>query len=453
MEVPPSVTCHVVAMPYPGRGHINPILNFCNLLLSNDPGILVTVVLTEEWLGLIGSEAQTRNLRFCTIPNVIPSEKDRAVNYLSFFEAAMTVMEAPFEALLHRLEPPPSLIIYDTFLFWVVGVGNRRNIPVASFWPMSASFYSVFQHYHLLEQHGHYPINALEVGDKRVDYFPGISSTCLMDFPLIDGSFHGRRLLQWILKGFSCVPKAQSLLFSTIYELEPEAIHVLQSELSLPIYPIGLLIPYPNLSSSSSTSEETYLQWLDKQASSSVLYISQGSFLSVSNAQIDEIAAGLRLSGVRFLWVELKETRRLREICGDKGLVIEWCDQLRVLLHEAIGGFWCHGGWNSFKEGVFAGVPFLTFPIMADNHFNSKLIGEDWKVGWRVKKDFDPQSLVSRYEIAGLVQKFMALDEEEGKEMRKRVRELQRKFQLSIGEGGSSETNIRAFIGDVIKMG
>ncbi|XP_028804900.1 UDP-glycosyltransferase 87A1-like [Neltuma alba] len=451
MDVPPIAACHVVAMPYPGRGHINPVLNFCNCLLSKSPDILVTFVVTEEWLGFIGSEAKPRNFRFCTVPNVIPSELDRAADFIGFLEAVTTRMESPFEKLLDRLEPPPTLIIHDTLLSWVVGVGNRRDIPVASFWTMSASFCSVYQHYHLLEQHGHYPVNALEVGHKRVDYVPGISSTRLVDFPLSDGSFPSRRILQLGLKALSCVPKVQYLLFPTIYELETEAINVLKSEFSLPIYPIGPTIPNSNLLSS--TSEETYFQWLGKQPACSVLYISQGSFLSVSNPQIEEVAAGLRLSGVRFLWVARGETRRLREICGDKGLVLEWCEQLRVLLHDAIGGFWSHSGWNSTKEGVFAGVPFLTFPILGDQHFNSKMITEDWKVGWRVKKDVDPQGLISRDEISGLLQKFMDLDDEEGREMRERAKELKRICQLSIAKGGSSEININAFVKDITKRG
>ncbi|XP_054799088.1 UDP-glycosyltransferase 87A1-like [Prosopis cineraria] len=436
MEVPPTVACHVVAMPYPGRGHINPVLNFCNLLLSHNLDILVTFVVTEEWLGFIGSQAKPQNVQFSTIPNVIPSELDRAADLVGFVEAVLTKMEAPFEQLLDRLEPPPTLIIHDTLLFWVVGVGNRRNIPVASFWTMSASFLSVFQRYHLLEQHGHYPINASEVGHKRVDYFPGISSTRLVDFPLRDGSFSCQRMLQHTSKYLSFVPKAHYLLFPTIHELEPQTIHVLKSEFSLPIYAIGPAIPYYLNVNDQTHLNNSYFQWLDNQPSNSVIYISQGSFLSVSQAQIDEIAAGLRLSRVRFIWVARKETHRLGEICGDvddkKGLVLEWCEQLRVLMHDAIGGFWSHCGWNSTKEGLFTGVPFLTFPIVMDQHLNSKMIVEDWKVGWRVKKDVDPQRLISRDEIAGLLQKFMDLNDKDGRDMRKRAKELQRVCQLSI---------------------
>lgn len=159
MEVPPTVACHVLAMPYPARGHINPMMNLCKLLVANNSDILVTYVVTEEWLGFIGSEPRPTNIRFGSIPNVIPSELTRAADHIGFMEAVMTKMEAPFEQLLDRLVPPPTIIVYDTFLFWVVGVGNWRNIPVASFWTMPASIFSVLLHHHLLEQNGHYPVN------------------------------------------------------------------------------------------------------------------------------------------------------------------------------------------------------------------------------------------------------------------------------------------------------
>jgi hypothetical protein len=33
------------------------------------------------------------------------------------------------------------------------------------------------------------------------------------------------------------------------------------------------------------------------------------------------------------------ETCMLKEICGDMGLVVPWCDQLMVLSHSSIGDF------------------------------------------------------------------------------------------------------------------
>ncbi|GAV58676.1 hypothetical protein CFOL_v3_02209, partial [Cephalotus follicularis] len=135
--------CHVVAMPFPGRGHINPMMNLCKFLASKTDNILITFVVTEEWLGFIGAEPKPDQIRFATIPNVLPSELVRGADWIGFMKAVSTKLEAPFERLLDRLEPPANVIVADTFLVWGVGVGNRRNVLVSSFFPMSATMFSV----------------------------------------------------------------------------------------------------------------------------------------------------------------------------------------------------------------------------------------------------------------------------------------------------------------------
>ena len=162
VKAKPATQCHVVAMPYPGRGHINPMMNLCKTLASKNSNILVTFVVTEEWLGFIGSDPKPDNIRFGTIPNVIPSELVRAADVYSFTKATRTKLEAPFVRLLDQLEPPVTVIVADTFLFWAVGVGNRRNIPVASFWPMSQSMFTIMQHADLFVKNGHLPADSGE---------------------------------------------------------------------------------------------------------------------------------------------------------------------------------------------------------------------------------------------------------------------------------------------------
>ncbi|XP_021803392.1 UDP-glycosyltransferase 87A2-like isoform X2 [Prunus avium] len=354
LESPPTSVCHVVALPYPGRGHINPMMNLCKLLTSKKPDILITFIVTEEWHSFMGSDHKPHNIRFATVPNLIPSELVRANDFLGFMEAVNTKLEAPVEQLLDRLEQPVSAIVADPFVVWATRVASRRNIPVASLWPMSASVFSVLLHIETLEQKGYFPLN--------------------------------------------------------------------------------------NVS--------------DSQPKHSVLYISLGSFLSVSKAQMDEIVAGVQNSGARFLWVARGDASKLKDGVGDKGLVVSWCDQLRVLCHDSIGGFWSHCGWNSTLEAVYAGVPILTCPIFGDQIPNAKKIMEDWKIGCRVlkkkkKKGFEEEDLVTREEIVQLVQRFMDLESKEGKEMRERAKQLQETCQGAIAKGGSSDTNLDAFIKDV----
>lgn len=122
-------------MPYPGRGHINPMMNFCKLIASRKDDVLVTFAVTEEWLGFISSDFHhDNNISLVTIPNVIPSELGRGSEFLGFFEAAIDQIEAPFEQILDQLQLPVTAIITDAILLWTICCGNSRNIPVATLW-------------------------------------------------------------------------------------------------------------------------------------------------------------------------------------------------------------------------------------------------------------------------------------------------------------------------------
>lgn len=195
VETQPATVCHVVAMPYPGRGHVNPMLCLCDLILSKIPDILITFVVTEEWLGLISSDRKPTsscrstlsNLRFATVPNVIPSELGRAKDFPAFFEAVCTKLEAPFERLLDGLKEPPAVILADTFVKWALAVGNRRNIPVASLWTQSMSMYCLLYHFNLLERNGHFPIDPSGESVQQINrtlfafvFFIGFSQGFLM---------------------------------------------------------------------------------------------------------------------------------------------------------------------------------------------------------------------------------------------------------------------------------
>ncbi|KAL3611531.1 hypothetical protein D5086_002551 [Populus alba] len=423
LRTEPTTTLHVVAMPYPGRGHVNPMMNLCELMSSRKPDILFTFVVTEEWYDLIHSDAKKpANIHFATIPNCIPSEVGRAKDFLGFLAAVATKMEAPFEQLLDRLELPVDVIIADTYLDWVVHVGNRRNIPVASLWTMSAYVFSLSRHVELLEQNGHFPVELSERGEERVDYIPGIPPTRLVDFPNI---FHGngRQLLPRTREAVSLVSKAQYLLFTSFYDLEAQVISALKPKFPFPVYPIGPSIPYFKIKDHSSVLGSNnhnvpgYIEWLNSQPEGSVLYVSMGSFLSVSSSQLDEIVAGVHNSGVRFLWVSRGETTPFKDGGGDMGLVVPWCDQLRVLCHSAVG--------------------------------DSKLIVEDWQIGWRVKREEGSEILVTREEISKIVKSFMDAENIEVKAMRKRAKELQETCRGAIAKGGSSDTNIESFIRDI----
>lgn len=438
-------SCHILAIPHPGRGHINPLMNLCKLIAAPNLQLQVSFIVTEEWFSFLKSDPKPDNIQFRTIPNVIPSEKDKSKDLLGFMKAVSTEMEGPVESILGGL-PKPNVIIADSFLPWAVRIGNRRKIPVASFWPMSATIFSIFYHYQLFFHIGHFEANLTEQGEEVVNYIPGIKPICVKDLPSSFNSTH-REMLPILLQVVShMVNKAQYALFTTIGSLESQVIEALKAEFSVPIFTVGPTIPYFDTEFKTKQPRPDYLSWLDDQPKDSVLYISQGSFMSVSKEQLDEIIAGVHSSGVRTFWVARENASLFTDGVGNRGIVVPWCEQLKVLSHPSVGGFWSHCGWNSTKEGAFAGVPFLTFPIGADQFTNSKQIVEDWKIGLRVKKE--REKLVKRDEIALLVQRLMDLDSYQGREMRRRAMEI-RKTSQEVIEDGTIQGNIDKFIREI----
>lgn len=448
-NVEASERFHVVAMPYPGRGHINPMMNMCKLLALSDHRLTITFVVTEEWLGLMCSAPEQPQIRFRSIPNVVPSERVRGANFAGFVKAVFTKMEEPFERLLERLERKPSCIIADTYLPWAVEVGKRWNIAVASLWTMSPTMFCIL---HTLNRHSSLLFLA-ERGDGRVNHIPGISSFRLADLPLAPAP-EDEAVLTIVRESFSWVTKAQCLLFSCSYELEDNTIDSLKAEIQIPVYPIGPSIPLLSLQEgppkSMDHTQVGYKSWLDSKPRSSVLYVSLGSFLPVSGEQMDEIAAGLRASGVYFLWIARGDAARLQEMSGEMGVVVPWCDQLYVLCHPSVGGFLTHCGWNSTMEGVYAGVLMLTFPLIWDQFPNAKLIVEDWKVGMRLRDKVEEENVVQKQKIAEAVKKLMDLDGDESKEMRRRAEELSATCNRAVEKGGSSHSNIQAFVSEFV---
>lgn len=155
-----TISCNIIAIPYPGRGHINPMMNFCKLIASTQPNILITFIVTDEWHKLLSSDHFPATVQFSTIPNVLPSETCRGKTFSTFLEALFSKVESEVEKLLDRIKiPKPSIILADTYLRWALNIGKRRNIPVASFWTTSATMFSIWHHYDLLLQNGHFDIN------------------------------------------------------------------------------------------------------------------------------------------------------------------------------------------------------------------------------------------------------------------------------------------------------
>jgi len=181
--------------------------------------------------------------------------------------------------------------------------------------------------------------------------------------------------------------------------------------------------------------DEDHIKWLDDKAKESVVYVSFGSMAVLDEEQMEELAYGLRDNGSYFLWVvRASEETKLPtgfEKKSEKGLVVTWCSQLRVLAHEAVGCFVTHCGWNSTLEALSLGVPMIAMPQEADQSTNAKHIEDVWKVG--IKASVDGKRVARREVLKHCIREVM--DTQRGKEMKRNARQWKTLAANAVVEG------------------
>jgi hypothetical protein len=100
--------------------------------------------------------------------------------------------------------------------------------------------------------------------------------------------------------------RCRLLAFRGCLEVKPGVFPLLAELFRKPAVPAGFLLPEPEDVRGGSEEEAAArhgaLQWLDQQPSRSVLYVALGTEAPVTAASVHELAAGLELSGARFLW-------------------------------------------------------------------------------------------------------------------------------------------------------
>ena len=201
---------------------------------------------------------------------------------------------------------------------------------------------------------------------------------------------------------------------------------------------------------------------MNSKEPNSVLYISFGSLARLPSKQLKEIANGLEASDRSFIWVigkispsskngEIENLnwlptefeQRMKE--SDKGLIIQgWAPQLLILKHSAVGGFMTHCGWNSTQEGVSAGLLMITWPLLAEQFSNEKLVTDVLKIGIKVwseewpSRNKERKVLVGREKVEMAVKRLMSEDEEI-EDIRRRVKEIAGRAKRAIEEGGTRE--------------
>lgn len=220
---------------------------------------------------------------------------------------------------------------------------------------------------------------------------------------------------------------------------------------------IGPTIPYKYLDTKDGVEDEQEYgfaffkseecaKWLDDQPKGSVVFVSFGSLASLNEEQMEEVAWGLKESNINYVWVvrESEEAKLPKDFekKSEKGLVVSWCHQMKVLSHEAIGCFVTHSGWNSTLEAVSIGVPLVSMPQWGDQIPNAKFIMDVWKIGVTAK--VDEKKIVRRQALKNCIWEVMK--GENASEIKNNAIKWRNLAASAVHKGGTSHNNIEQFV-------
>ncbi|CAN0841957.1 7-deoxyloganetin glucosyltransferase [Linum grandiflorum] len=448
---------HAICVPFPGQGHITPMLKLAKLL--HQQGFHITFVNTEfshrRLLLSRGSSAfenLTGRFRFETIPDGLPpSDEDPTTqDVASVCESTRRTCIGPFKGLVSKLNgaatslPPVSCIVSDCMMGFTMEVAKELGIPNVVF-VTSSAYASYLTNGYL---------------DTRIDWIPGMEGIPLKYMPsLLRTTDPNDFMFNFAMEEVENTRNASAIVFNTFDKLERQFVESLSPTTFPPIYTIGplhLMDPRDStLDSLGSTlwkEDSGCLEWLDRKEPNSVVYVNFGSVAVVTSHQLAEFAWGLANSGKAFLWVIRSDVLvggeyailpgEFMDEIKERGLLVSWCPQEKVLKHPSIGGFLTHCGWNSTMESLTSGVPMICWPFFADQQTNCWLVCQKLRVGLEIDSD------VKRNEIDELVRELM--DGEKGKEMKQRAMEWKKLAEdATRGESGLAYLNLEGMINDI----
>ncbi|GMP22356.1 hypothetical protein CsSME_00000412 [Camellia sinensis var. sinensis] len=409
---------NVLMLPWLAHGHISPFLELAKKLLERNFHIYLCSTpinlksIKKRITDKYSLSIELVEIHIPSLPELRPhyhATNSLPIHLNSTLRTAFEMASTSFSTILNTLSP--DLVIYDT-LSNTQSTALSFNIPGVQLMTTGATMVSFVQH--IIKHHGSVAFP-----------FPAIKLT----------GFHETQFLALVNND---QPSCNFMLYNTCKELERKYIDYLTVIGEEKVVPVGPLVQ--GIVDDENEHSEI-IQWLDNKGEYSTLFVSFGSEYFMSKEEIEEIAHGLELSMVNFIWVvrfpnaekvELEEAlpKGFVDRLGERGLVVEgWAPQARILTHSSTGGFLSHCGWNSVLESLKFGVPIVAIPMQFEQPLTAKLVEE---VGVAVEVNRDINGRLNREEIAQVIRKVMV--EKSGEDIRIKAKNFGEKIRMKGDE-------------------
>ncbi|KAJ7962436.1 UDP-glycosyltransferase [Quillaja saponaria] len=432
---------HVVMLPWSAFGHMMPFLQLSMALAK--AGVHVSFISTPKniqrlpkippglapFIDLIEFPLQTSPeiellLEGGEATVDLPFEK------IQYLKIAIDQMQNPIRQFIAKKKP--DWILVDFFPHWVVDIAEEFQVKLMLFSVFTAAAIGFFGSGNQLLT-GWSSIESLTVPPE---WFGFPSLVAYKEFEAIT-TYTG--LFTENCSGISDVARLAKILNSSqlqavairsCNEFEGNYLNMYERLIGKPVIPVGLLPPeIRERREITDGSWRRIFEWLDKQNPKSVVFVGFGSECKLNKDQVYEIAYGLELSGLPFIWALRKPSWAIDEQgclpigfvdrISQKGIVcIGWAPQVEILAHSSIGGSLFHSGWGSVIETLQFGHCLVVLPFIIDQPLNARLLVEK---GLAVEVKRSEDGTFSADDIAKSLRQAMV--SEEGQQLRIRASE------------------------------
>lgn len=435
---------HLVLFPWLAFGHIIPYLQLAKLFAGK--GHRVSFISTPRNLARLPQPHSYSSLihlvpiplpRSDNLPETAEATTDLPPEDVPFLKAAYDRLAEPLARFLQ--DAAPDWIVHDFSPYWLPPIAARLGI--------SRAFFCIFPPY-LLAFFG--PAASLAGGDDQ----PGMSPESLtvpprwVAFPTnvafrlhearrVLGHFGGNESgVSDAFRLASVVAGCHVILVRGCDEIDRDWTSLLGALNDRPVVPVGLLPPQPQPQGDvvDDAAWREISAWLDGHPRKSVVYVAFGSEAAPSPEELSELAHGLALSKLPFLWALKKRAgdgasdglpEGFRERVSGRGMVwTSWAPQLRILGHDSVGGFLTHCGLSSVVEALQLGLPLIMLPFFADQPLIARTL-DGLKVGIEVARD-EKEGTLTRDSVAEAVKAVMV--GEKGRACKERAKEMMKIF-------------------------
>ncbi|KAK4835627.1 hypothetical protein QYF36_012220 [Acer negundo] len=294
MESKQEKSMRIVMLPYLAHGHVLPFyelakklsnkgfhIYFCSTPICLEPirKNHVDVDVHHHHIQLV--DLQLPSSFHQQLPPHYHSTKNLPPHLKNTLLAAFDTTKPLFSDILKNLRP--ELVIYDLFQPWAPEAAHEQNIEAVLF---LTSVQAQRMNFDVPKE--------TESNKKNLDY-------------LFKNSVNGMTFTQRFFK--SITSSSHMILIKSSTEIQAMYHNSnLSSDVFGDIVPVGPLVQRPQ----DHDGDEKIMDWLSKKEASSVVFVSFGSENFLSEEEMEEMANGLELSNVDFIWVVRKEKKFTR---------------------------------------------------------------------------------------------------------------------------------------------